>query len=310
MRSSRWSSGREWLAGKKDLRSTTKRSYESHLRLYLIPHLGRVRLDRLRVAHLHAMFQSIEDRNEEIAANNAHRKALQVTARAAWHARDLDAARTAQARLAELPPFERPVGPGSRQRIRATARSALTDASAQELVTVNVAKLVKLASESKPRPLIWTRERVAVWRKTGEVPSAVMVWTAEQTMRFLARVAKAKDLYALFHLVAVTGLRRGEVVGLLWADLELGYQVAGRTGVGSLHVGEQIVQLGRETATGKPKSDAGERSVALAADSAARPAARRRYACAHRGCRCEGRPRHARPLVLDPDAGHVHLGRG
>ncbi|MFI6580240.1 tyrosine-type recombinase/integrase, partial [Embleya sp. NPDC050493] len=180
---------REWFAGKKDLRPTTRRSYESHLRLYLIPHLGCVRLGRLRVAHLHAMFTAIEDRNEEIAANNAQRRALQHAARAAWHARDLDAARTARARLAELPPFARPVDAGSRQRIRATLRSALTDAAAQELVTVNVAKLV---SGSKPRPLIWTRERVAVWRRTGEVPSAVMVWTAEQTMRFLARAAKAK----------------------------------------------------------------------------------------------------------------------
>lgn len=258
---------REWLAGKKDLRATTRRCYESHLRLYLIPYLGKVRLDRLRVAHLNAMFQKIEERNEEIAANNAHRRAVQEAAKAAWHTHDSDAARKARERLRELPPFEREVGAGSRQRIRATLRSALSDAAAQELVTVNAAKLVKLASGAKPRALMWTREREAAWRKTGEVPSPVMVWTAEQTMRFLARAAKAKDVYPLFHLVAMTGLRRGEVIGLRWVDLDLGYQVAGRTGVGVLHVREQIVQLGWETVTGKPKSDAGERSVALAADT-------------------------------------------
>ncbi|UGQ09704.1 hypothetical protein LO772_22660 [Yinghuangia sp. ASG 101] len=67
----------------------------------------------------------------------------------------------------------------------------------------------------------------------------MMVWTAEQTMRFLARAAKAKDLFAQFHLVTVTvtvtGLRRGEVAGLRWADVDPGDQVAGRTGVGALY---------------------------------------------------------------------------
>ena len=38
-----------WLDGKRGLRATTRRSYESQIRLYLAPGLGHVRLDQLHV---------------------------------------------------------------------------------------------------------------------------------------------------------------------------------------------------------------------------------------------------------------------
>ncbi len=47
---------REWLVGKRALRPTTRRSYESHLRLYLQPSLGQVLLSDLRPHHLDAMY--------------------------------------------------------------------------------------------------------------------------------------------------------------------------------------------------------------------------------------------------------------
>ena len=67
-------------------------------------------------------------------------------------------------------------------------------------------------------------------------------------------------LYALYHLVTFRGLRRGEAVGLPWAEVDL----VGR----SLAVSEQIVQVGYLTETGPPKSDSA-RVVVLDADSVA-----------------------------------------
>lgn len=58
------------------------------------------------------------------------------------------------------------------------------------------------------------------WNSTGEAPSPVMVWTAEQLGAFLNAV-EGDRLAALFHLVAYRGLRRGEVLALRWADVDL-----------------------------------------------------------------------------------------
>jgi len=45
-----------------------------------------------------------------------------------------------------------------------------------------------------------------------EIEAAVAVWTAAQTGEFLRQV-RGHRLYALFHLVALRGLRRGRPPG-------------------------------------------------------------------------------------------------
>lgn len=66
------------------------------------------------------------------------------------------------------------------------------------------------------------------WRQTGEVPAPVMVWTAAQCGSFLDSTEASDDpprpperLYALFHLAAYSGMRRSELAGLAWADVDL-----------------------------------------------------------------------------------------
>ncbi len=80
------------------------------------------------------------------------------------------------------------------------------------------------------------------------------MWTGEQTALFL-QLMRGHRLYALFHLVALRGLRRGEAAGLRWADLELD--------AGTLTVTGQLQQFGGRLVAGAPKSEAGRRVVAL-----------------------------------------------
>jgi hypothetical protein len=47
-----------------------------------------------------------------------------------------------------------------------------------------------------------------------------MVWTPQLTGQFLDH-ATADRLYALYHLYAVRGLRRGEGCGLHWTELDV-----------------------------------------------------------------------------------------
>ncbi|TDD21624.1 hypothetical protein [Nonomuraea diastatica] len=50
----------EFMKRKRGLDDTTRRAYESHVRLYLNPYLGDIRLDRLRVSDIAGMFDAIE----------------------------------------------------------------------------------------------------------------------------------------------------------------------------------------------------------------------------------------------------------
>ena len=107
-----------------------------------------------------------------------------------------------------------------------------------------------------PRPA--TQQPVRPYAGTGKRPK-VAVWTPEQTGAFLD-YASGDRLYALYHLVTFRGLRRGEAVGLPWAEVDL----VGR----NLAVSEQIVQVGYLTETGPPKADSA-RVVVLDEDSVA-----------------------------------------
>ena len=57
-------------------------------------------------------------------------------------------------------------------------------------------------------------------RRQPVVISEASCWTPGQLRRFLTAIA-ADRLAAAYHLAAMTGMRRGEVLGLHWADIDL-----------------------------------------------------------------------------------------
>jgi integrase len=247
----------EWHEGKRR-RKTTLNSYESHIRVHLKPGLGHLQLDRLNVGHLITFFDAIGDMNEVIEAENAQRREQQ--ARATWgkwsRPPESESARLAEERvkLAAMPAYRRVTGAATQQRIRATLRAALNAAISQQLLTFNPAAHVELASGKRPKALLWTAEHVARWRETGDRPSAVMVWTPDQVGAFLDH-AEADRLYALFHLIAFRGLRRGEAVGQAWVDVDLDG--------GLLRVAKTIVQDGWTPVESTPKTEDSAASIAL-----------------------------------------------
>lgn len=212
-----------WLASKRT-RPTTNHGYASHIRTHLHPHLGHIRLDRLTVGHVQAMFAAIDDQNEVIAAENAARREQEARCRlsrpGAPKAKDRARLAEERAKLAAMPPYRRITGKASQQAIRRTLRTALNAAIAQQLIVFNPAAHVELEAARRPKPLLWTPERVERWRATGEKPGPVMVWTPAQLGRFLDE-AEGERLYSLFHVIGFRGLRRGEAVGQGWEDVDL-----------------------------------------------------------------------------------------
>ncbi|WNZ10538.1 site-specific integrase [Streptomyces sp. 11x1] len=248
-----------WLAGKRIRKSGVSR-YETDVRVHLKPHIGDRRLDRLRVSHLSEMFTAITDANAEILEQNAQRRtAVEELAAVPWKGVENRARRTAmKAAIDAMPPFRRVTGPSTRQHIKATLRAALNDAIGQQIITFNPAAHVEIDPVRKPKALVWTDERVARWQQTGEKPSPVMVWTPEQTGAFLDFVATDR-LYAMWHLIAFRGLRRGEACGQPWSETNLDRH--------SLSVTGQLIQDGWEVEASEPKTDSGFRVVALDDDT-------------------------------------------
>lgn len=251
----------QWLAGKRGRQTAISRD-ESSIRLHLKPRIGHIRLDRLRVQHLEEMFAAIEEANIEIAEANAQRQAtIDELAQIPWKGREFRAQRKAlKAALAEMEPFRRTVSAATCQRIRSTLRAGLNAAIRRQIITFNPASHVELESAKRPKPLVWTDERIEQWELTGERPSSVMIWTPEQTGAFLDQAAGDR-LYALFHLITFRGLRRGEACGQRWADTNL------RAGL--LTVAKQLVVDGWAVYEDDPKTDAGARTIALDSETVA-----------------------------------------
>jgi integrase len=80
------------------------------------------------------------------------------------------------------------------------------------------------------------------------------ICTAEQLRAFLDH-ARADHLVAAWHLLAKTGMRRGELLGLRWLDVDLEE--------GFLAVRQTRVSVDYEVAVGAPKTERGNRTVAL-----------------------------------------------
>jgi integrase len=111
-------------------------------------------------------------------------------------------------------------------------RKCLNDAEAEGLIATNPAARVK-------KPARQERE--------------MHTWTAQQMTTFLDAVDD-DPLVGAWHLSAL-GLRRGEVLGLRWSDIDFE--------AGVLHVRQARVQAGREVVTNEPKTARGRRSLPM-----------------------------------------------
>jgi integrase len=127
--------------------------YESEVRLYLLPHLGKKPLVKLTPAQIRAFMAAL-----------AREK----------------------------------VGASARFEVLRVLRNALNRAMREELVTRNVALLVDMPKVTKDRGT---------------------AWNAREAIAFL-RSVRAHRLYAACVLVLVLGLRRSEVLGLRWQDID------------------------------------------------------------------------------------------
>jgi len=119
------------------------------------------------------------------------------------------------------------------QVMRSVLSAALSRAVREELVTRNVARHVELPE----------------WRR-----NTIRPWTADEAKRFLS-ASKADPLHNAFVLLIVYGLRRGEVLGLGWDDID--------PEAGTIRIRQQIQRVRGELQLGPVKTHARQRTLPL-----------------------------------------------
>jgi integrase len=143
-------------------------------------------------------------------------------------------------------------------RINDTLSSALSwGIKREQAFARNWAQLVELPPVTRPKPLVWTPERIEHWKRTGEKPGPVMVWTPELTGQFLDFV-KGDWLYELWHSFIFLGPRRGEMAALPWTEVS--------TDALWLRISHQIVEVAYELYGEAPKADS-VRTLSLSLES-------------------------------------------
>jgi integrase len=91
-------------------------------------------------------------------------------------------------------------------------------------------------------------------RKKGDGTREMRTWTREQLKAFLDSVSDDR-LSSLWHTIAMTGMRRGEALGLRWSDVDLENS--------RLSVRRALVPVSRAVVVSEPKTAKGRRVIAL-----------------------------------------------
>ncbi|MDP8932131.1 MAG: site-specific integrase [Actinomycetota bacterium] len=176
---------RAWLEGL-SVKPTTRADYRQSIECYIVPRIGGVRLEQLTPEHLDRLYRGLE-------ANGKRRGACRTDGRTCEDdgcSSDLHDGLKAK----------------SVRNVHGCLHVALEAAAERGYVPRNVADLAnppkaKRARSRNPRDNCWTRD---------------------QLVTFLDHCRDETDrLYALWFLIATTGLRRAETLALRWSDVDL-----------------------------------------------------------------------------------------
>lgn len=209
-----------WLSevARPSVRPTTFSSYELLVRLYIVPGLGNRRLRQLQAPHIRAWLTALRSVCQCCAQAKDSRRS---TARCC--------ARKPRECCEQFP------STGTLRCVLRVLRAALQDAVDDDVLARNVARQVKMPAGSIRK---------------------VKPWTEDEARKFLD-TAREDRLYALWAVALAIGLRRGEALGLRWADVDLMN--------GSVDIKTSLSRVGSELALRDVKTESSAASVPLPA---------------------------------------------
>ena len=203
-----------------NLAPATYANYEMFARLYIAPELGGRRLDKLAVRDVQAWL-------------NRLRQACQCCLQGKDARRPVPKRRCCARQPAQC--CRTPVSDRTARDAWTTLRNVLNNAIREELVSRNVAALVRVGNA----------------RTRKEKP-----WSVEEVRKFLESASRDRDpMYAAYVLILVLGLRRGEVLGLGWEEVNLD--------AGELAVGFQLQRIRRRLLRRATKTESSDATLPM-----------------------------------------------
>jgi integrase len=174
-----------WLPTTKTrVKVTTWRNYSAMSERYLIPILGGKKLAEITAADANTLYARLSSGDLPVQPRRTRPEPQQV--------------RTGTRK--PRPRKNRGLSKKTVANVHVLLRKVLKDAVDEGLIARNPIERAKPPRATKPE---------------------IEAWSTHQLNRFLAAVADDAD-YALWHLLAMTGMRRGEALALRWSDLDLG----------------------------------------------------------------------------------------
>ena len=209
-----------WLPIQKSrVRASTYDSYRRNIDLHVLPALGRRPLEKLNPDDLDLFYATLlTEGSKKPTAKSAKAKKRKGTAAADEKGK--------------------PVGlaPKTVRNIHMMLSKAMSDAQRKGLVVRNVVTLADAPTLK------------------GRQEGNIKAWEIDQLRTFLDAVRDHR-LHPAFHLASYTGMRRGEILGLRWCDLDLD--------ANRLAVRQALVSIAYEVEISDVKTGTGRRTIDL-----------------------------------------------
>lgn len=252
----------EWLVAiRPTLKESTWNGYRSKVRNHIVPYLGTVKLTKVDAGSLNSLYATLLESGRRKPSRTGKGYSPAVVERAlALRADGLTLQGTADRLQEEMEEASHITKDTLASLLRRQSsldsgdRSLRLDPSTVKAVHVVLHKAFGAAVR-------WGRltrnpADLADPPRVPKKPDNFETWTSEALREFLSHSAASGDReHALWVLLATTGMRRGEALGLRWQDLDLE--------AGTLGVVQTIQTIGGKLLVSEPKSDAGRRPIAI-----------------------------------------------
>ena len=251
----------EWLrAIEHTVRPSTFESYERNVRNHVIAHIGSTRLTKVDAVVLNGLYAYLLSAGRRPSSRQGKGYEPEVVERAvALRAEGLTLVATAEQLRAQFASAEHITKDTLASLLRRNATRRAERPAGLDRRTVNyVHTIVHRAMKDAVR---WGRlarnpADASDPPRGGQKSDGIHAWDAATLRAFIDESRTEGDrLHGLWVLLATTGMRRGEALGLRWRDVDLD---AGRA-----KVVQTITQIRGDVAVGEPKTAHGRRSISL-----------------------------------------------
>jgi integrase len=249
----------DWLiAMEHTVRPSTFDSYSRNMRLHVIERIGTVRFTKVDAGVLNGLYAALLASGRRGPTRKGAGYSAAVTERArALRAEGQTLAATAARLREEMPEADHITKDTLASLLRRDADGPTSAAASAGLDRRTVNYIHTILHRAFKDAVRWGRlvrnpADAADPPRAGQKSDGVHAWDASALRQFLDASRAAEDRHhALWVLLATTGMRRGEALGLRWSDVDLD---AGRA---------RIVQTRNVVSVGEPKTARGRRPISL-----------------------------------------------